>query len=827
MILHLAESHVIETTKLKTIAQTTQMLAHDVRKPFSALKAILSRLDNIAQDPSVLERHRKEINRMMSQVEVMVNDIIDFSRETKFETKSHSILTVIHDAIWQTAQYFEGKSFDIQLAYDLKHHREVLINEEKMARVFANILTNGVEAITELGEHQHGLIQISTFEDCSSNMIITFENSGPPIAESHFAHLFNSTFSSGKTKGNGLGLASCKKIVEIHSGTIQAANLPEEQGVIFTITLPGAESIDRVDPSKLHANLIEALLIFDQNERTEVDTIIQQLRLSVQQGLSSFPIKILFLENESLYRASVKNIIDSHSSLKNIVTLYDANSVEEAIELIEKDSNILHAIVDIDLGTGLSGFDFLTQAKQISPQLDCMVHSNRYLKDDENKMRALGVSAIVPKPLNLYQLVSFLSNLDTKKEPLLPAISDQPHSLQPIVILLVDDQPLFLENTCFMVEEYFRINQKKVECVKATSYSEALSIIEDQVKNLDYVLSDLNIDFSQDGLMLANKVKTLNENNNREILFYIVTDSDVDGFNKIIRKDKVQEFFPQPLEMSSVHKIFNFPFKNIENTQYPQNYSNKNSVSTKMPFDVKKLSFLEIAKMCNPEVLRRIQSIVSHDLIGELTLVGWNIAQFSEKQDDFSQYKKEIPIRLAKITEQMNNFIDVLACSRLEKETHLAPINFDLSDCVNRLLQEFESNLNYSSFNVRILNKTKELLVCGDKTLTQKAVYKILLKVFQSYISSNRSGSIEFATSESPNQKELLLSYDFIYGDQNAEIMTSMFKNLPLLHEYFDLDYATSGYLMGIQDHQIKVSLDERNQKTTYHFVFSAYAFSY
>ena len=442
-------------------------------------------------------------------------------------------------------------------------------------------------------------------------------------------------------------------------------------------------------------------------------------------------------------------------------------------------------------------------------------------------MRALGVSAIVPKPLNLYQLVSFLSNLDTKKEPLLPAISDQPHSLQPIVILLVDDQPLFLENTCFMVEEYFRINQKKVECVKATSYSEALSIIEDQVKNLDYVLSDLNIDFSQDGLMLANKVKTLNENNNREILFYIVTDSDVDGFNKIIRKDKVQEFFPQPLEMSSVHKIFNFPFKNIENTQYPQNYSNKNSVSTKMPFDVKKLSFLEIAKMCNPEVLRRIQSIVSHDLIGELTLVGWNIAQFSEKQDDFSQYKKEIPIRLAKITEQMNNFIDVLACSRLEKETHLAPINFDLSDCVNRLLQEFESNLNYSSFNVRILNKTKELLVCGDKTLTQKAVYKILLKVFQSYISSNRSGSIEFATSESPNQKELLLSYDFIYGDQNAEIMTSMFKNLPLLHEYFDLDYATSGYLMGIQDHQIKVSLDERNQKTTYHFVFSAYAFSY
>ena len=68
---------------------------------------------------------------------------------------------------------------------------------------------------------------------------ITVEDNGPAIPKNSLKNIFDPLFTT-KQKGTGLGLASCKKIVEQHEGTISASNNP----VTFTIFLPSSHSMD-------------------------------------------------------------------------------------------------------------------------------------------------------------------------------------------------------------------------------------------------------------------------------------------------------------------------------------------------------------------------------------------------------------------------------------------------------------------------------------------------------------------------------------------------------------------------------------------------------
>ena len=62
---------------------------------------------------------------------------------------------------------------------------------------------------------------------------IQIKDSGPGIPEENLEKIFEPMFTT-KATGTGLGLASCKQILEMHKGTISVKNNP----TTFTITLP-------------------------------------------------------------------------------------------------------------------------------------------------------------------------------------------------------------------------------------------------------------------------------------------------------------------------------------------------------------------------------------------------------------------------------------------------------------------------------------------------------------------------------------------------------------------------------------------------------------
>ena len=93
--------------------------------------------------------------------------------------------------------------------------------------VLSNLIKNASQAIEGNGEISIRII------DKKDDVLIEIEDSGLGIPESVLPKIFEPLFTT-KQSGTGLGLASCKSIVERHHGVLTVRNNP----TVFTIHLP-------------------------------------------------------------------------------------------------------------------------------------------------------------------------------------------------------------------------------------------------------------------------------------------------------------------------------------------------------------------------------------------------------------------------------------------------------------------------------------------------------------------------------------------------------------------------------------------------------------
>ncbi|PIY90655.1 MAG: hypothetical protein COY74_00250, partial [Nitrosopumilales archaeon CG_4_10_14_0_8_um_filter_34_8] len=94
--------------------------------------------------------------------------------------------------------------------------------------VFSNLIKNAIDAIGD----NPGSIEIKCQEN-GNCVTIDIIDSGPGIKENNINKIFEPLYTTKQT-GTGLGLVSCKNIIEQHGGKLSVKNNP----TTFTITLP-------------------------------------------------------------------------------------------------------------------------------------------------------------------------------------------------------------------------------------------------------------------------------------------------------------------------------------------------------------------------------------------------------------------------------------------------------------------------------------------------------------------------------------------------------------------------------------------------------------
>jgi signal transduction histidine kinase len=221
------QSNLQEASIHQAIAGTTQMFAHDVRKPFSTIKILIDRI-SAASSPAVIQELCSEalpsVKNSIKHTNHMINDLLNNGNIG--EPEPILISSAIDDALEISNLNLEN----IDLAVSVDEHLATLIDHQRFVRTINNILSNGAQAICNRGK-----IWIRTIDIDDGYFEIKIGNNGPAIPGSALSQLFTPFFTSGKKGGTGLGLAITKKFINENQGRISCKNL--ENGVEFTIRL--------------------------------------------------------------------------------------------------------------------------------------------------------------------------------------------------------------------------------------------------------------------------------------------------------------------------------------------------------------------------------------------------------------------------------------------------------------------------------------------------------------------------------------------------------------------------------------------------------------
>jgi PAS domain S-box-containing protein len=230
-------------------------LAHELRNPLAPIRSGLEVIRLAADSPDVVAETRKTMERQVSHLVALVDDLLDVSRISngKFQLRSEcvNISDVVDDAIKMCRPLLENAGHRLHLA-PVQQPMFIGGDPHRVAQVLLNIINNAAK-YTPSG----GNIWITTDVD-EGFAVIAVKDDGIGIAKENLHQVFELFTQIEKPDGSGytglgLGLALVKTIVDMHGGSITVASDGAGGGATFTVRLPLAEPaaipVDSIRPS--------------------------------------------------------------------------------------------------------------------------------------------------------------------------------------------------------------------------------------------------------------------------------------------------------------------------------------------------------------------------------------------------------------------------------------------------------------------------------------------------------------------------------------------------------------------------------------------------
>lgn len=225
-------------------------LAHELRNPLAPISNLLALMKQADYDPDVARAAHDTIERQLTKMVRLVDDLLDVSRITRntieLRREPIELADALSDAVDTCRPLIEqsGHSLRVELPDE-----PIFLNADgaRISQVLCNLINNACK-FTPAG----GDITVSA-RASDGDALIKVKDSGIGIPPEQLENIFD-MFSqvgapvSDNQSGLGIGLALAKQLVKMHGGSIVAKSNADSPGSEFIVRLPRIETAAETAP---------------------------------------------------------------------------------------------------------------------------------------------------------------------------------------------------------------------------------------------------------------------------------------------------------------------------------------------------------------------------------------------------------------------------------------------------------------------------------------------------------------------------------------------------------------------------------------------------
>ena len=245
MAQEIGEARVLaETERLRSILLTS--ISHDLATPLAAILGAATSLQAYDELYDAEARHQL-VGTILDEGERLhrfVRNLLDMTRLESGAIELNREMVDIGEAIGAALERCGRMLAQHRVELDLEPDLPMLLLDPVLLeQVLVNLLDNAAK-YTPAGSAVS--LQARRWD---GSIVIELRDEGPGIPEDELEHIFTKFHrlarGDRKRPGTGLGLAVCRGFVEALGGTLTAANRPEREGAVFTLTFaePLAEDV--------------------------------------------------------------------------------------------------------------------------------------------------------------------------------------------------------------------------------------------------------------------------------------------------------------------------------------------------------------------------------------------------------------------------------------------------------------------------------------------------------------------------------------------------------------------------------------------------------
>lgn len=220
----------------QALARLAGGLAHELKNPLSTIGLHLALMDEDWRDEEGAKARRtvKTVGILKHEVERLngiLEDFLRFARTDSLETRMGNLNQVVEQVERFAAPEAERLGIHLRSHLDLEMP-EILLDSGRLRQALLNLVINARQAMEKRGS---GGITLITRRE-GSWAVVEVVDDGPGMEEEILQRCFEVYYST-KGSGSGLGLATVRRIVEAHGGTLEVQSAPGK-GTRVTMCLP-------------------------------------------------------------------------------------------------------------------------------------------------------------------------------------------------------------------------------------------------------------------------------------------------------------------------------------------------------------------------------------------------------------------------------------------------------------------------------------------------------------------------------------------------------------------------------------------------------------